>query len=264
VLALINTGDGMLLMDSIRSEMKKIVQLEEAAQLQHDADFDTSMRRLLAILVAFSLLMVLLSVAFAYLIYQQTQQRLKDHAHLLTRQLLDLRNEANQQLQQTNRTLQVSEEKLAVTLYSIGDAVIATDASACVTLLNPVAEDLTGWTQAQAMGRPVDEVFHIINKETRQLATIPVADALAHGTVQGLANHTVLIARDGREFDIADSCAPIRDRDAQVVGAVLVFRNVTEEYAVQRALRDSNALVQTHFEHSGRRHHHHPGRQQRH
>jgi PAS domain S-box-containing protein len=245
VLALINTGDGMLLMDSIRSEMKKVVQLEEAAQLQHDADFDTSMRRLLAILVAFGLLMVLLSIAFAYLIYQQTQQRLKDHAHLLTRQLLDLRNEANQQLLQINRTLQVSEEKLAVTLYSIGDAVIATDASACVTLLNPVAEDLTGWTQAQAMGRPVDEVFHIINKETRQLATIPVADALAHGTVQGLANHTVLIARDGREFDIADSCAPIRDRDAQVVGAVLVFRNVTEEYAVQRALRDSNALVQT-------------------
>ncbi len=152
--------------------------------------------------------------------------------------LLEVQEATNKQLQQTNVTLQISEERLAVTLNSIGDAVIATDASARVTLLNPLAEKLTGWTQAQASGRLVGDIFHIVNKETRLVAAIPVMETLAHGTIQGLANHTVLIARDGSECDIADSCAPIRDRDAQVIGAVLVFRDVTGEYAVQQALRD--------------------------
>ncbi|MDI6748026.1 MAG: PAS domain S-box protein [Rhodocyclaceae bacterium] len=159
--------------------------------------------------------------------------------------LLEIQEETNTQLQMANVTARDNEEKLAVTLNSIGDAVIATDARACVTLLNPLAEKLTGWTQADASGRPVDEIFIIINKETRQPATIPVIETLAMGTIQGLANHTVLIARDGSECDIADSCAPIRDRDGQVIGAVLVFRDVTGEYAVQQALRDSAALIQT-------------------
>jgi len=159
--------------------------------------------------------------------------------------LLEIQEETNKQLQQTNVTLQVSEERLAVTLNSIGDAVIATDAEARITLMNPLAEQLTGWTQVSAAGRPVDEIFHIVNKDTRRPATIPVMDTLAHGTIQGLANHTVLIARNGSECDIADSCAPIRDRDAQVIGAVLVFRDVTGEYAVQQALHDSTAQIQT-------------------
>lgn len=159
--------------------------------------------------------------------------------------LLEIQEETNKQLQRANVTLRDSEEKLAVTLNSIGDAVIATDARAHVTLLNPLAEKLTGWTQAEATGRLVDEIFPIVNKETRQPATIPVMETLAHGTIQGLANHTVLIARDGSECDIADSCAPIRDRDDQVIGAVLVFRDVTGEYATQQALRDSAALIQT-------------------
>ncbi|MHB1292896.1 MAG: PAS domain S-box protein [Sulfuricella sp.] len=159
--------------------------------------------------------------------------------------LLEIQEDTNKQLQQTNVTLQVSEERLAVTLNSIGDAVIATDAKARVTLLNPLAERLTGWTQGSATGRPVDEIFHIINKETRRPATIPVMETLAHGTIQGLANHTVLIAVDGSECDIADSCAPIRNRDGQVIGSVLVFRDVTGEYAAQQALRDSAALIQT-------------------
>jgi PAS domain S-box-containing protein len=152
--------------------------------------------------------------------------------------LLEMQEEMNKQLQQTNLTLQVSEERLAVTLKSIGDAVIATDAEARVTLLNPLAEQLTGWTQAEASGRQVDAVFHIINQQTRQPAVIPVMETLAHGAIQGLANHTVLIARDGSECAIADSCAPIRDRDGQVIGAVLVFRDVTEEYTVQQTMEE--------------------------
>jgi len=152
--------------------------------------------------------------------------------------LLEIQEQTNRQLQQANVTLRDSEEKLAVTLNSIGDAVIATDAQARVTLMNPLAEQLTGWTRSDAAGRPVGEIFHIVNQETREPSAVPVMDTLAHGTIQGLANHTLLIARDGSECAIADSCAPIRDRDAQVVGAVLVFRDVTEEYAAQRALRD--------------------------
>jgi PAS domain S-box-containing protein len=152
--------------------------------------------------------------------------------------LLEIQEETHKQLQRTNATLQISEEKLAVTLNSIGDAVIATDAEARVTLLNPLAERLTGWTLKEAAGRPVEEVFCVINKETRLSSTIPVMATLAHGTIQGLANHTVLISRDGSECDIADSCAPIRDRDGQVIGAVLVFRDVTGDYAVQQALRE--------------------------
>ncbi|WP_198674868.1 PAS domain S-box protein [Rhodoferax ferrireducens] len=245
VLSLVSGGQGKRLMDSIRAEMQGFIQLEEGVRAQREAAFQSDMRRMFGLIVAVSVLAFLLALSFVYLIHRESRQRLRNLVHLETRHLLEIQQKTNHELQQANATLQVSEEKLAVTLYSIGDGVIATDAQACVTLLNPVAEQLTGWTQAQASGRPVDDVFHIINKDTRHLVTIPVAAALAHGTVQGLANHTVLISRDGSERDIADSCAPIRDRDGQVVGAVLVFRNVTEEYAAQQALRDSAALIQT-------------------
>jgi PAS domain S-box-containing protein len=245
VLALINSNEGKRLMDAIRAEIGHVTQIESDIQRQHNDQFDASMRRLFAILVGLGVVTLLLAGYFAYTSYQSAQQRLKNLVHLETQHFLTLQTQLNQTLQQTNRALQDSEQKLNVTLHSIGDGVIATDAAACITLLNPVAEDLTGWTHAQALGRPVDEVFHIVNKDSRNAVTIPVADALAHGTVQGLANHTVLIARDGREFDIADSCAPIRDAGNLVVGAVLVFRNVSDEYAAQQTLRDTMALVQT-------------------
>ena len=235
------------LMDSIRAEMHGFNQIEQDALAQHDAEFQANLRLLFILIVSASLFTLLFALAFAWLIYRDRQQRLKNLVHLETQHLLEIQEETNARLQQVNATLQVSEEKLAITLNSIGDAVIATDAEARVILLNPLAEQLTGWTQAEASGRPVDEIFHIINKETRHLATIPVFDALEHGTIHGLANHTVLIARDGRESDVADSCSPIRDRDGHVVGAVLVFRDVTGEYAVKEALRASEELFKTMF-----------------
>ena len=137
------------------------------------------------------------------------------------------------------------EENLSVTLHSIGDGVLVTDANGCITRLNPVSESLTGWTQAEAIGRPVAEVFNIINQETRKPAFLPVESTLAKGAIQGLANHTVLISRDGTEYAIADSCAPIRDLDGGVIGAVLVFRDVTKEYAAQAAIQDSAKRAQT-------------------
>jgi PAS domain S-box-containing protein len=124
--------------------------------------------------------------------------------------------------------LQKQSEWLRIALASIGDAVISTDALGRVTFLNGVAESLTGWTQAEAAGRPLADVFHVIDYRTRQRAENPALRALREGKVVGLANHSVLIARNGTERSIDDSAAPMRDRSRAIVGAVLVFRDVTE------------------------------------
>ncbi len=121
-----------------------------------------------------------------------------------------------------------SEERLGVTLRSIGDAVIATDPAGRVVFMNPVAELLTGWPSAEAVARPLDEVFVIADETTRATAENPVVRVLREGITVGLANHTVLFARDGREIPIDDSAAPIRDAGQTVMGVVLVFRDVTE------------------------------------
>jgi PAS domain S-box-containing protein len=132
-----------------------------------------------------------------------------------------------------------SEESLAATLYSIGDAVITTDEHGLVTRLNPVAERLTGWSQSEAVGKPVDSIFVIVNEHTRRPALNPVHRVLKEGIVVGLANHTVLIARDGSERPIADTCAPIRDTSGRDLGTVLVFRDVSAERRAEEALRQS-------------------------
>ena len=134
-----------------------------------------------------------------------------------------------------------SEARHGITLRSIGDAVVVTDAQGRVDLLNPVAEDLTGWTSREAQGRPLAEVFRIINEHSRQVAESPVARVLAEGVVVGLANHTILIARDGTERPIADSGAPIRDPDGRIMGVVLVFRDMTAERDHERRLEESLA-----------------------
>jgi PAS domain S-box-containing protein len=130
--------------------------------------------------------------------------------------------------QQAQREERRHREQLAVTLRSIGDAVIVTDTTGAVTFLNPTAQALTGWAPQEAAGQPLERVFHIVNEETRQVVENPVAKVLREGTVVGLANHTILLARDGREIPIDDSGAPIRGEDGAVAGVVLVFRDVTE------------------------------------
>ena len=137
---------------------------------------------------------------------------------------------------------------LEATLASIGDAVITTDVHGTVTFLNPVAERLTGWALGEAQGRPVEEVFRILNQETRAPAANPVIRVLAQGNVIGLANHTVLVSRDGTERPIDDSSAPIRNRRGQVNGVVLVFRDVTERYRAQLALEASERRYRMLFE----------------
>ena len=145
--------------------------------------------------------------------------------------------------QRAEEALRKQSEWLRITLASIGDAVISTDAEGRVTFMNGVAESLTGWTQAEAAGRPLPDVFHIVNEHTRQPVENPALRALREGTIVGLANHTVLIARDGTERPIDDSAAPIRDEAGAPVGAVLVFRDVTERKRAEQAQAERGRLA---------------------
>ncbi len=138
-----------------------------------------------------------------------------------------------------------SEQNLAVTLQSIGDAVIATDPRGGITRMNPTAERLLGWTLPEACGRPLAEVFRIVNTRTREPSPDPVQRVLDSGEVVGLANGTLLLARGGAEHQIADSAAPIRTAAGQVLGVVLVFSDVTEQYRVQQALREREQQLST-------------------
>jgi len=132
--------------------------------------------------------------------------------------------------------LRATTERLRVTLGSIGDAVIATDAQGFVTFMNPVAQELTGWSFEQAGGRHLDEVFVIVNEASGQPVESPVSKVLHCGGVVGLANHTALVRRDGTHLPIDDSGAPIRDDRGAIVGVVLVFHDVSERNAMEREL----------------------------
>jgi len=147
----------------------------------------------------------------------------------------------------TEASLRESRKSLATTLHSIGDAVIATDAQGRVTRMNPTAERLTGWPLNDANGHLLPDVFRIVNADTRKTVDNPVQLVMERGEVVGLANHTVLLARDGREYQIADSAAPIRGDDGEIVGVVLVFSDVTEHYLMEKAIRDSEELYRTAF-----------------
>jgi PAS domain S-box-containing protein len=139
-----------------------------------------------------------------------------------------------------------SEQRLRVTVASIGDAVITTDDRGHVTRMNSVAETLTGWSAADAIGRALSDVFVIIDETARQTAQNPVYRVLEEGTISGLANHTLLVAKDGREVPIDDSAAPIRSDDGRMVGVVMVFREIAERRRIEReqaALHDQRARL---------------------
>ena len=130
-----------------------------------------------------------------------------------------------------------------IALSSIGDAVIVADAGGRVTFMNPGAQDLTGWTQSDANGQPLPAVFRVVNEHTRLPVEDPVAKVLDRGAAVGLANHTVLLARDGTERPIDDSGAPIRDPAGQIVGVVLVFRDITERRRAEQAAEEARAYA---------------------
>lgn len=196
------------------------------AKMDHSEAFETWRLRSFLILAA----VLGLLAASAVAVGMAWQSHRKEHYKALF------------QIEQERRQ---AEERHRVTLMSVGDAVIVTDATGRVELLNPVAERLTGWAQEEACGRLLEEIFRIVNEETRQAVENPVARVIREGLVVGLANHTVLIARDGTERPIADSGAPIRDESGAITGVVLVFRDQTEERAAAKALEETHRMLRT-------------------
>lgn len=170
------------------------------------------------------ILLLALGIAVASAVFALWQRKLTEHYRALHR---------------AEVTLRQSERRHQIIIESIGDAVIVTDAEGRVQLLNGVAETLTGWTAETARGKPLEEVFRIVGEDTFEPVESPVHRVLREGIVVGLANHTILISKDGTKRPIADSGAPVRDEQKQIAGVVLVFRDQTVERAGARALQDS-------------------------
>jgi len=154
------------------------------------------------------------------------------------------RSRYEDEILQARRTTEEARLWLSTTLESIGDAVIATDAWGRIVFVNPVAEELTGWVQGDAIGRPLDEVFVIVNEETQLPVESPVTRVLREKRVVGLADRTLLIARDGRQFPIDDSGAPIRNRTGEILGVVLVFRDFTEHQQAEQAVQEHQSEIE--------------------
>lgn len=185
-------------------------------------------------------------------IYVESLQRRKDGAHRLlawwSKALVDEQGVGTGTLSTARditenklaeQKLQSSEENLSITLHSIGDGVISTDKNGRVVQMNRMAENLCGWTIADASGKPLSDVFRIVNAETLETVPDPVKKVLEKGDIVGLANHTVLISKNGCEYQIADSAAPIKTKDGEIIGVVLVFSDVTEKYAAQKKIKES-------------------------
>jgi PAS domain S-box-containing protein len=163
--------------------------------------------------------------------------------HRLFRKVAATYNQQINEVQRWGEQSYAREQWLNTTLRSIGDAVIACDPSGKVVFMNRVAEQLTGWKEAEANGAPLAEIFHIFNQLTRAVVESPVEVVRRSGKVVGLANHTVLVSKDRTEIPIDDSAAPILDADSRMIGVVLVFRDVSERYASELALMRAEKLA---------------------
>ncbi len=221
--AIVLSDRGNGLMNQIRSGAAEMTETAYRRLADQSQAAQTRATRTWLVSVGGSGLLLILVVAASVLIHRGTNRR-----QTLIKQVVE-------QERETAR----AKDLLYTTLASIGDAVIATDKDGRVTFLNAVAQSLTAWTQAEAAGVHLDEVFRIVNEDTRVKVESPVAKALHEGTVVGLANHTILLAKDGIEHPIDDSAAPIRDDKRNVIGVVLIFRDVAERRAAEKALEQS-------------------------
>jgi len=215
-------------------------------------------------------LVVLIIISFFILLFNSLNKRLKNQFNffiasfekaaqsdeIINRDLVEfleldnMAKYANNMLQDkinANNALFEEKESLFVTIRSIGDGVITTDTSGKINLMNEVAEKLTGWNAEEAKGRPLSDIFNIINSKTGEKVENPVDKALKLGKIVGLANHTLLISKDGTKYQIADSAAPITDQKNNIRGVVLVFRDVTEAYRVREELKQSQQFLNSVF-----------------
>ena len=219
---------GKRLMDEVRERQQEFVYREDqlrTMRLQRSKRAEQTMTWTLLGLVG----------VFALTLLNETRSNLRNVDKQYAGIVADLRKRSAE--------LSESRERLQVTLSSIGDAVIVTDAHGRVTFLNPVAEKLTQHSLAQANGTDLDDVFKIVNEETRVKTESPFSKVMRLGTVVGLANHTVLLRGDGTEIAIDDSGAPIRDDQENILGVVLVFRDVTEQKEIMNTLRSNEKLA---------------------
>ena len=175
---------------------------------------------------------------------EELERRVEERTAELSAAHESLRAEVTERAR-AQESLREQGERFRVTLSSIGDAVIVTDIEACVTFMNPIAEELTGWAESEARGKPLATVFRIFNEATREPADSPVSKILEEGIITGFVNHTYLVARDGRELPIDDSGAPIRGDGGEVEGAVLVFRDIGDRRRAEKALQDSEVHFRT-------------------
>jgi PAS domain S-box-containing protein len=215
-------------MDAMRSLLAQIVGYSEQRSAERRTEFRRQTRHVLTALV------ILVGV-IGLVIGLFTRDRLQDVSAAFRRSL-DLQRSRAEELFQ-------SEQHLRTTLASIGDGVVSCDADGKVELMNPIAQELTGWLESQARGRPIGEVFHIINETTRQPVENPVTKVQRLNRVVGIANHTVLIRKDGSELSIDDSGAPIRNKAGELTGVVMVFRDITMERRTRAALLANEKLA---------------------
>jgi PAS domain S-box-containing protein len=219
---------GKRIMDELRERQQDFVDQEEllrAIRLQRSAGTGR----------ALSWTLLGLLVVLALTLLNETRSNLRAVDREYSTVLADLRKRGAE--------LNESRERLQVTLRSIGDAVIVTDAEGKITFLNPVAEKLTQHSLEQATGKNLDQVFRIVNEETRLKTESPFSKVMRLGTVVGLANHTALLRDDGTELSIDDSGAPIRDEQGNIFGVVLVFRDITEQKEILNTLRTNEKLA---------------------
>ncbi len=210
-----------LAMDNIRDVVNQMLAEQERQRKRLSANApDLEHREFVSIFSA------ALFIGFAVALFTRERLRTVSNSY----------NVALEELEQRSHEVHESRQWFRTTLESIGDAVIACDTQGKVEFLNAVAVGLTGWTSQDALGRPLTEVFHIVHEETRVVAENPVEKVRLHKKVVGLANHTMLISRQGKECLIDDSAAPILDENGEMRGIVLVFHDVTEQRRTQAAL----------------------------
>ncbi len=219
---------GKVLMDSVRHDLNDIIQKAEENRTQRIARWHKQVHMMLLILL-------FLALGMGVLIGLFTRNRLHT-VSVAYRTSLEILGRRAEELFQ-------SEQQLRTTLESIGDGVITCDAAGRIQMMNPVARELTGWSQSEASGRPLEKVFHIVNEASRKTVETPVSKVKRLDRVVGVANHTVLVRKDGTELNIADSGAPIRDKNGEIIGIVLVFRDITMERKTQDALIANEKLA---------------------